>query len=164
MESVLERTPEAVLPGAQLLWNFYLRQNETARASYWQQKYLEQAAVLQAAREERGKLLLSDPVVGHQLTAEALGALTAQLRTIPDLTRAYLVRKVMRHFPEAPMYVLGFKSGRWWQMYDSANAHALTQRIRQEVQFPGDTLIVNIEGSNRRFDDKLRHVEGSRIL
>jgi hypothetical protein len=53
---------------------------------------------------------------------------------------------------------------RWGQMYDAANAHALTHRIRQEVQLPGDALIVNIEGSNRRFDDRLRHVKGSRIL
>lgn len=164
MESVLERTPEAVLRGAQLLWNFHLRRNETARASYWQQKCLEQASVLQAAREERGKLLPSDAVVGHQLTADALCALTAQLKAIPDLTRAYLVRKVTRHFPETPMYVLGFKSGRWWQMYDAANAHALTHRIRQEVQFPGDALIVNIEGLNQRFANKLRRVKGSRIL
>jgi Zn-dependent protease with chaperone function len=164
MESILERTPEAVLPGAQLLRNFYLRQNETARASYWQQKYLEQAAVLQAAREERGKLLLSDQVVGHQLPADALVALTARLKAVPDLTRAYLVRKVTRHFPETPVYVLGFEIRRWWQMYDAANSHALTQRIRQEVKFPGNTLIVNIEGPNRRFADKLRHVKGSRIL
>ena len=164
MESVLERTPEAVLPGAQLLWNFYLRQNDTARASHWQQKFMQRATVLQAAREERGKLLLSDSVVAHQLTAEEVSALTVRLKTIPDLTRVYLVRKLTRHFPQVPMYVLGFKSARWWQMHDAANAHALTHRIRQEVQVPGDTLIVSIQGSNSRFADKLRHVKGSRIL
>jgi hypothetical protein len=164
MESVLEQTPEAVLAGAQLLWNFYVRQNDPARAGHWQQKYLQQAAVLQAAREERGKLLLSDSVVGHQLSAEQLGALTTQLKGIPDLTRVYLVRKVTRHFPETPMYVLGFKSGRWWQMHDANNTHALTRRIHQEVQFPGDALIVNLEGANQRFASKLRHVGGSRIL
>jgi len=164
MESVLERTQEAVLPGAQLLRNFYLRRNETARASYWQQKYLEQAAALQAAREERGKLLLSDQVVGHQLPSDALSALTAQLKAIPDLTRAYLVRKSTRYLPETPMYVLGFKITRWWQIYNSASSHASTQRIRQEVKFPGNTLIVNVEGRNRRFAGKLRGVPGSRIL
>jgi len=40
----------------------------------------------------------------------------------------------------------------------------LTHRIRQEVQFPGDALIVNIEGLNQRFANKLRRVKGSRIL
>lgn len=164
MESVLELAPEAVLPGAQLLWGFYLRQNENARASYWQQKYLERATVLQAAREERGKLLLSDSLVGHQLAADALSALTAQLKSVPDLRRAYLVRKLTRHSPETPVYVLGFKSGRWWRPYDAATGHALTQRISQEVRFPGNALIVNIEGSNRRFANKLRRVQGSRIL
>ena len=164
MESVLERTPEALLPGAQLLWNFYQRQSDTARARHWQQKYLEQVAILQGAREERGKWLRSDTLVAHQLSRDELSDLTAQLRAIPDLTRAYLARKVTRHFPERPMYVLGFKSGRWWQLYDAARGHALTHRIRQEVRFPGDALIVNIEGANARFAGKLRHVKGSRIL
>jgi hypothetical protein len=153
-----------VLPGAQLLRNFYLSRNETARASYWQQKYLERAGVLQAAKEERGKLLLSDQLGGHQLPADALEALTAQLRVIPELTRAYLVRKAVRHLPESPVYVLGFKVTRWWQIRNAADSHAVTQRIRQEVEFPGSALIVNIEGSNRRFAKKIRRVRGSRIL
>jgi Zn-dependent protease with chaperone function len=164
MESVLEQTPEAVLPGAQLLWNYYLCHNETDRASHWQRRYLEQSAALQAAREERGELLPSDPLIEHALPADALSALTAQLNTVPGLTRAYLVRKVTRHFPERPLYVLGFKSGRWWQMYDGANAHALTHRIRQEVRFPGDALIVNLDGPNQRLAHRLPAVKGSRII
>ena len=164
MESVLEQTPEAVLPGAQLLWDFYRRQNDADRASHWQQRYLEQAAVLQAARAERAKWLLSDTIAGHQLHAEELSALIAQLKAIPDLTRAYLVRKVTRHFRDTPMYLLGFKSGRWWRLHDAAKVHALTQRIRQEVRFPGDTLIINIEGANSRFAGKIREVTDSRIL
>ena len=164
MESVLEQTPEAVLPGAQLLWDFYRRQNDADRASHWQQRYLEHAAVLQAARAERAKWLLSDTIAGHQLHPEELNALTAQLKAIPDLTRAYLVRKVTRHFRDTPMYLLGFKSGRWWRLHDAAKVHALTQRIRQEVRFPGDTLIINIEGANSRFAGKIREVTDSRIL
>jgi len=108
--------------------------------------------------------MAADTIVAHQLHPEELSALMAQLKAIGDLTRAYLVRKVTRHFRETPMYVLGFKSGRWWGLHDAANAHALTQRIRQEVRFPGDTLIINIEGSNSRVAAKLREVTGSRIL
>jgi hypothetical protein len=164
MESVVAQEPEAVLAGTQLLWIFYLKHNDAERAGHWQKKYFEQLAILQGAHQERSKLLISDAVTEHGLKPAEVSALAQQLRAIPDLARAYLVRKVTRYFPEKPLYVLGFTSGRWWQMHDSANTHALTQRISQEVTFPGETLIINLEGSNVRFAAKLRGVRDSRIL
>jgi hypothetical protein len=98
------------------------------------------------------------------LSPEPLAKLIAQLKVVPDLRRAYLVRKVTRHFPEQPMYVLGFKSGKWWALSNRAGAKVVAQRIREQVRFPGSALIVNLEASSSRFTTKLRRVKGSRVV
>jgi Zn-dependent protease with chaperone function len=164
MESVVGATPDAVMAGAQILRDFYARQNDLQRARQWHERYAERTNVQQAAQRERSTWLLSESIAAHQLPAEELAKLVTQLQAIPDVRRAYLIRKVTRHFPERPMYVLGIASTKWWRLYDRAQAHALVQRIKQEVRFPGETLIVSIEGNNYKFARKMRRVKRSRII
>jgi len=38
------------------------------------------------------------------------------------------------------------------------------RRIQQGVQFPGEALIINVEGANYRFGRKFRRIRGARIL
>jgi len=164
MESVIQASPDAHLPGAQLLRDFYRQRNEPSLASLWEEKCRESAAVLEEARCERKQLLRSDTLVGHQLPAEEVARLVAQLRMIPGLTRAHLARKLTRHFSDRPMFVFGFTCTRWWAPHNRARAQSLLQRIRQEVRFPADTLLVHLEGRNSRFAGNFRRARGSRIL
>jgi hypothetical protein len=38
------------------------------------------------------------------------------------------------------------------------------QAIQERVQFPGETLIFNVEGENYRFGRKFTWIRGSRVL
>ena len=164
MVELIEANEEARLAGAQVLRDFYRRKDEPALASLWEEKCRESAAMLQEAQRERQQLLISDTLVSHALSREQLDGIVAQLRCIPEVTRVYLACKVTRHFRSRPLLALGFKCTKWWQLRNAATAHALVQRVRQEVTFPGDALIANVEGANRRFAAKFRRVRGSKIL
>ena len=164
MESVLQAEPDAVLAGTQLLRDFYARQEDRVRAKAWHQQYVERATMLQADRRERTRLLRSDHLVAHRLPQAVVADLRAELKKFPEVRRAWLARKLTTYFQDKPLYVLGFKSDRWWSLHDAARAHALTQRMSQELRFSAGTLIVNVEGGNAAFATKLRKLRGARIL
>jgi Zn-dependent protease with chaperone function len=164
MESVIAAQPEAMLPGAQILRDFYARQNQRLHATQWHQRYLERANLVQAGQRERSGWRLSDPIVPHGLASEDLAGLVAQLKAITDVKRAYLARKLTRYLPDKPLYVLGFRSTPWWKLDHRAKRTAVTQRVRRELKFPGDTVIVALGGSNGKFGKKIRRVKGARIV
>jgi hypothetical protein len=74
------------------------------------------------------------------------------------------VKKRVRNFPDRPCYVLGFRSGGLLQRHAKRRAAEVLARIQETVSFPGETLIINVEGENYRFGRKFRWMRGSRIL
>ncbi len=165
MERAIEQEPDAQLGGAELLRNYYYRRGDSARAQQWQQRYLTRARVLFAAQQERARFLLSDSVGPHLLSPETVARLVEQLQVMTQLKRAYLVRKITA--PPAgkkPCYVFGIESGSRWTLSTRARTSAALQWIRERVTFPGPTLIVNLQSSSPRFSNKLRRVQGARIV
>jgi hypothetical protein len=64
--------------------------------------------------------------------------------------------------PEKPCYVLGFTVAGW--LGRKRRAAEVQERLGQAVTWPGETLILNVEGENYRFGRKLRWMRGSRIV
>lgn len=109
-------------------------------------------------------MLPGDTFDRHALDAADLTALRAGLQSVPGLHRAYLVRKRLRHFPERPCYVLGFSVPPFWKIYRRERIETALQQVRERVPFPGETIIVCIDGDNYRFGRKLRCRRGARIV
>ncbi len=164
MEAIMNREPSTVLAGAELLRDYFWRRNEVSLSRRWHERLTERAEQEQAAQRERDRLLFSDKLVVHQLSQEAIAGLVRQLRSVPHVRRAYLVRKLTRHSDRGPLYVLGFRTSEPWSLASAARTNATLNRIRQDVIFPGETLIVSLEGSNSRFATRFRRLEGARIL
>lgn len=163
MEDVLKEEAEANAGGAELLRSYFLRRGDSVRAQQWHQRFLASARVLALAQQERAVFRLTDQVAAHQLSAEALARLIEQLKAIPKLRRAYLVRKITQHLPDKPCYVLGFESCPRWALANRRRSKAVLQSIRTHVTFPGAALIVSLD-SSRRFAAKLRGIQGARLF
>jgi Zn-dependent protease with chaperone function len=133
-------------------------------AHQWHRRLVERAQLQEAAAEERNQVLIKEKLDRHDLTDEAIGALRAQLQTIPGLRKAYFVKKRVRHLPHRPCYVLGFVVAGAFRLYNQRKAAEVLSRIQQTVQFPGETLIVNVEGDNYRFGRKFYWMRGARIV
>jgi hypothetical protein len=119
--------------------------------------------VLQEAKRERARLVMSDQVIAHGLPSEALAQLIVQLKAVPHLRRAYLVRKLTTRSPDKPLYVLGFVSvSSLWGSSNCYRAKVVQQAIREQAMFRG--LTVNLGASAGYFTPKLRRVKGSRII
>jgi hypothetical protein len=154
-ESEIRRSCEA-------LRDYCWRKERKDEAHEWHRRLCERTDLEQAAAKERDEVRLGDKFERHDLDPEALARMQAELRAIPGLRKAYFVKKRVKHLPERRCYVLGFTVGGW--VGRKRRAAETQERIRSSVSFPGETLILGVEGENYRFGRKLRWMRGSRIV
>ena len=100
----------------------------------------------------------------HGLADAALDNLCQQLQAVPGLRKAYLVRKQVKHLAHRPFYVFGYRVQGWWQLHNKAMVADALRQIQASVIFPGETMIINVEGENYRFGRKFFWMRGARIL
>jgi hypothetical protein len=163
MEGVLAEEPQAIAAGSELLRDYWWRRGERDKAQHWHERLTQRQLQLQQAKQERERLLPGDSWLAHGLDAASLEVLVARLGSVPGLSRAYLVRKRVLHRPEAPLYVLGF-AATTLGVGNSARSRAVMVQLRSAVEFPGETLIISVQGTNQHFGRAFRAVPGSQIL
>lgn len=164
VEGLVAHDEGAVRAGAELLRDYFWRRGNMERARQWHQRYAERTELLRAAQAERAGFALTDKCMPHQLGAEQLAPLVAQLKKIADLKRVYLARKVLRHFPDEPLYLLGFRTTSFLRRHDHAREQTTLQAIRSGIEFPGPALIFSVEAKKYRFERRLRWMKGTRIV
>jgi Zn-dependent protease with chaperone function len=162
IERAIEHDEGALLPGAELLRDYYTGRGRGEEARHWHQRWLQRAKILHAAQAERSSIRLDDTFEPHGLDDAQIDALRAQLRTIPDVHRAYLVRKHVAHLADRPLLVFGFTTKQWWP--NAKLTRGVQNKIAQTVPFPHEARILCLEGNNRRFRRKWRFVRGARLL
>src|SRR5947207_3429104 len=118
---------------------------------------------LEEGKQERESLGDGNVWLEHRLEFQMLQALSARLRQIAGLKCAYLVRKHVVHDPHRPLYVLGFGVGAL-AVRRGERERAVMERLRTAVEFPGETLIINIEGANSGLGRQFAEVAHARIV
>lgn len=117
VEFAMERDHSAVLPGCQIVHDYLVRAGRAEEAERWVARGWEQQRRYADAAAERSHLRVRDRFVPHALDADTVAAIVAQLAGRKHLRRAYLVQRVVEHFPEDRAHVLVLESRlRWWWM------------------------------------------------
>jgi len=158
----MDHDAEAFVPGAEALRDYYWRLGNHDEAHRWHDHMLERAEANRLAAKERGEVRLSDKYERHGLNEQAVEAIRAKLKVIPGLRKVYFVRKQVKHHPERSFYVLGFTVR--LALRAKRLRTEVQQRVLNEVSFPGETMVLSVEGDNYRFGRKFRWMRGSRIL
>ncbi len=151
--------------GAEALRDYYWRHGSKEQAHDWHDRAVERANVDAEAETERNEVRIEDKFERHGLSDEVLAELRGQLRSVPGLRKAWLVRKRVKHFPDRPMYLLGYAAARSFFSWSNKKRIAeVLEQIKEKVTFPGETLILSVENQNYRFGRKFRWARGSRII
>jgi Zn-dependent protease with chaperone function len=165
LKRAMQRDPWQTARCCEALRDYCWRKGRKEEAHEWHRLMSERLELEQAAKKERDEIRTSDKFERHGLQAEALAQLQAQLEAIPGLRKAYLVRKRVKHMAERACYVLGYTVRRGWLPGQAkGRVQVVLQRIQESVSFPGETLILSVEGGNAAFGRKFRWMRGSRIV
>lgn len=156
---------EDATPGVcEALRDYHWRAGRKELAQDWHQRLLESTERRQAGEQERSQVLLKDTFEPHGLSEEALVRFRAQLQAIPGLRHAYLLKKRVKYAAHRPFYVLGYTIAGFFQFHSPSRAAAVLRQIKQTVEFPGETMIFNVEGDNYRFGQKFKKIKGAKIV
>jgi Zn-dependent protease with chaperone function len=165
LKRAMQRDPWETARCCEALRDYCWRNGRKEEAHEWHRLMSERLELEHAAKKERDQIRTSDKLERHGLPAEALAQLRAQLEAIPGLRKAYFVRKRVKHMPERTCYILGYTVRRGWLPGQAkGSVQAALQRIQETVSFPGETLILSVEGANAAFGRKFRWMRGSRIV
>ncbi len=164
VESAMAGDDDLILPGCEALRDYCWQKGRQDEAHAWHGRLAQRAALLEAARAERESLQISDKFEPHGLPDEVIAELKQALGAVRGLKKAYLVRKRVTHLPENVCYVLGYTVSPWWRFHSRRRAAEVHRQIMENLAFPGETFVLNVEGDNYRFGRKLRFRRGARLI
>lgn len=166
LRRAMERDPWEIVRCSESLRDYCWRKGRKDEAHEWHRCMAERLELENAAKKERDQVRTSDKFERHGMEAAALAQMQAQLKAIPGLRKAYFVKKRVKHMPERACHVLGYTVRSGWLpgQKKKGSAQAVLARIQESVSFPGETLILSVEGGNAAFGSKFRWMRGSRIV
>jgi Zn-dependent protease with chaperone function len=169
VEKSMQLDAELGAQACEILRDRCWRTGRRPQADQWHERLqacLRQEQERQAAQEERQRILTSDRFTGHGLAADQREALRTALQAAQPLglRKAYYVRKVVRHDPQTPRFVLGFRVRSRWGAARTRQTEQVMAYLKDHVDFPGATLIFSVDTQNRRFGRKFAWMRGARIL
>ena len=136
---------------------------ETEKARRWHESAAARARVLHEGKREREQIKVGDTWLEHGLDASTLAALIERLQRVPGLRRAYLLRKRVTFRPDLPLYVLGISATKRG-FTRNLRFPEIIKQLRQSVQFPGETLIINLDTADERLGREFRRLPAARII
>ena len=164
VEQAMQIDEDAIVGGCELLRDYFWSKGKKEEAEAWHQRWVERMKLEETANRERSTVWITDHFEHHGLSEEALTKLRDTLRTIPELHKAYFVKRRFRHLPHRYGYVLGYRVSGFLKLRKKRRVQKVLQQIQESVIFPGDTMIITVGGRNRRFGRKFRRIRGARIL
>ncbi len=164
LRRAMQQNPWEIVRCCEALRDYCWRQERKDEAHEWHRRMVERAELESAANRERDQVRTSDKFEHHGLEPQALAALQAEVRSVPGLRKAYFVRKRVKHMPERTCYVFGYTVGSFFRWHTKQRAAEVLAALQEKVSFPGETLILCIEGENSAFRGKFRWMRGSRIV
>lgn len=151
------------LEGVELIVRFLRGQGRPEEAARWAAALNEATDVQIAAHQERNQLLIDDAYAEADLPANVREHLVRQLASIPQIRKAWLVRKQVAHFADHPLYVLGFDCTPFWKWQSPRRTAGAMAELRGAIAWPGETLFLCVEQPYHRFRKKFRRIRGSRL-
>lgn len=120
---------------------------------------------LTASHAERSSVTATDTLIPHGLTDNDMAALQKTLALEPDLVRAELARKELKHFPDQKLFLLCIHRRPAWHRLPNTDAEqAMVNRLTKQVQLPGRVLIFSARGGFRALARKVSDINDAEVF
>jgi len=165
IEDAMGRDPESILPGCELLFDYFMSRGELERAEHYRQMAGERQGVLARAEAERSRITVDALLEPHDFTAEQVAALRQDLRRFPDVEKAYLAWRVVRLAPETPCYVLGIVPRRRMLRSQTSKASIeLRNAIAAQARSSGEVYVYLLVGELKGLQARLEPLPGAKLI
>ncbi|MFT3789000.1 MAG: hypothetical protein QM770_22975 [Tepidisphaeraceae bacterium] len=140
IERAMASDPDAITPGCQVLWEHHTRCNQHELAEAVLKRYDAHEREVERAQQERAFLRDDGRWLKHELSRDELNRVLSVVRSIEQVNRAYLVKRVVTHFADKPCHALVILGRRipWWKPYTAEFrgllSNEITRRLPSDVE------------------------------
>lgn len=164
LERAMEAEPEGVPAACAAIYSFLRERGREDEAERYRRRLFEHFEAAGQAQGERSGFADGDELLPHELAPEQVEAVRAQLRRYGRVKSAYLARKRVEHFAQKPLYVLAVETeARWYQSGADAADAELLHSLTQQMEMPGESIFLVLNGQFRRTKKALRGMDGALI-
>ena len=164
IEVAMEKDVNSIPYGCEIISAFLIARDRAEEAEKYGEciaGYYDEVAL---GQQERETIAVTDEFESHGLSDEALEALRSQLEEFPLLAKAYLVKKVCKHFPESPGYVLGVVSKRvLYGLQIDRRDRKLISELAAGVNCTGYTFIIPLEHDYKPLLKIFKRFDGAEV-
>jgi len=164
LEQLIEQNIRNAAPCGRAIYDFYLRNGRQEEADALAIRISLLGDQLNAAEEERSVLSINDELIPHGLDEVTSDALRQQISSVSDIDEVYVVQKRCRHLPERPLYIVGFIIHSSWVWGRKDREAAAMSSMRNDVEYPGETLVIPLNSENKKFLKLMQKVEDARLV
>jgi hypothetical protein len=165
LEEVVRREPSATPVAAELAFGYLWTRGRRDEAEGWRLRGDSGHTAAAAAEQERRQVTKGSPLAPPDLKEEEIDLIRGPLLEIPGIREAYIARRVVKHLPDAPCYLLGVVPRvPWWRPIGQKTLQALVQEIVQKVEWPVDTRIVTLTDQLKGLRKRMRKIPGATLI
>jgi hypothetical protein len=165
LRRILEREEDELIPHAcEAPANHFQAAGLTGPLEETRRRLSQFQAAQAAAGRERNRVSAADRFLPHDLAPDELAALQKLLAQEPDLARAHLARKELKHFPQQRLFVLCVQSeANLWGRSRAEQDTRLVGRLVPLVELPGRVLVISPQGGFRSLARKIARLPNSQV-
>ena len=163
LEAAMANEAHAVPASCNAIVEFLIARERDEDADRYRDRLSDYHEEVERGHRERNKLSKKDTFVPHDLTGEALEKLREELANVPLLSSAYLVRKVCKHFPDDPAYILGVISKRVFGLQLDSRDQKVLDQLAEGENLPKYTFIFPLERKYKRLRKVFKRIDCAEI-
>ncbi len=148
----------------ELLYHFEVQRGDLAEGELWRHQYDDAVERVFAAIQERSASPEKGAIEPHDLPADRVESMRVPLSGHPQVQRAFLVKRRLRHLPEIPQYLLVVERKlRAIELSTERRDQQLAFDLAEQLPLWSDTGLF-IAGGNKRMARRCRRVKGALIV
>ena len=146
-----------ILPICELLTDYYFRTDNEVKLNYWAKQKNTFNLVANKAKLERISVTPLDDLVEASLSEKWLEEIGTQLASIKGVKAAWICEKIVKHYPEYPVYILSVK-----RKHLFIDDQKLLSILNSELDLPDTTIVITLSGRYKKQAKKAKKM-GVRI-
>jgi Zn-dependent protease with chaperone function len=165
LNKAIDLDSELVIPSCEILYNFYMRCSQPEQANKYLLLRKQYQKFLKQFQLERQYIHHTDKFITHDLPKAEIKQISEQLSNYLSVSKAYLVRKQTKIFPDKSSYVLGIM--RRYIRGAGANYQPdteLIEQIKAEINLSSQVHIVIFNQSNMKLYGAITRIRDACIV
>lgn len=162
IDRAIELNQAAVVPAAELGFAHCSDNDDDAAAEKYRDLWNDGQEILAAAEAERHGVSAADTFAEHGLDAAALAPLITHRGAIPQVKRAWLVRKNVAHFPDERYFILSVE--RTALAFLRHTSEKTLNALADGFEYPGETFIIFLSARQKTIQKAIKHAAEAPIF